>query len=132
MRCRRLYWGLNGALLLFILAGWLALYGFECLAPVPLGLWPVLVMAGSMSTRAWLAICVAVVLALYAAVLGCLWGVAHRKRFGTVGIVVLLTIDFAVNMVFTVTSWWFLLAVALDIALVALCYVLFRWAGMEP
>ncbi len=130
MRSRRAYWALNGCLGLCIALSWGAVYGLELTAPVPLGLCPVLLLAGTVSLPA-LICCMVVILALYVWTFFSLRAVLRRKRFGTVSLVVLVTLDAAANGVFTVTSWWYLLAVALDLLLLLLAYRMYRWAGEE-
>ncbi len=123
-----LVWGVT---VFFALIGWIALYAGETVAAVPLGLCPVLVLAGGTISTAGLIGCIAVAGILYGGLLWSIWAVSRRKRAGTVGVVVLLTIDAAANGIFTVASWWQLIAVALDVVLLVLCWGLYRAAGAQ-
>ncbi len=122
-----LLWGLA---VLLILAGWLTLYVGETVAPLPLGLCPVLVVAGGASSAAGLVGGILAAGTVYGGLLWSIWAVSRRKRAGTIGVVVLLTIDVAANVIFTVASWWQLIAVALDGALLWLCWRLYRAGGV--
>lgn len=126
---KRLYIGLNCFMALCILLSWAAIYLLETTALVPLGLCPVLVLAGGLSSMGGLIACVLIVLALYGWMFFSLWGVSRRKRYGTVGVVVLLTLDLAANVIFTATSWWYLVATGLDLLVLLLSYRLYRLAG---
>ena len=117
------------ALGLCIVISWGVVFGWDVTAAVPLGLCPILVLAGSMSSVLWLALSILGVLLIYIWTSWALWGVSRRRRYGTVSIVVILTLDTAANVVFTITSWWYLLAVALDLMMLALSYKLYRAAG---
>lgn len=118
-------------LVLCIAVSWMAIFLLETTAVVPFGLCPVLVLAGGASSVGGLIGCVAVVVLLYVLMFVCLWGVSRRRRFGTVGLVILLVLDLSANVIFTVTTWWYLLAVLLDLVILALSYGLYRLAGLE-
>ena len=130
MRRRRLLGLLWGLMVLLILAGWLTLYVGETVAALPLGLCPVMVVAGGASSAVGLVACILAAVLVYGGLLWSIWAVSRRKRAGTVGVVVLLTVDVAANVIFTVASWWQLIAVALDAALLWLCWRLYRVGGI--
>lgn len=120
-----------GLLILCILISWSSVLILDIIAVVPLGLCPVLVMAGSMGSLVGLLGSILVVLLVYGWMFFSIWGVSRRRRFGTVGLVILLTLDLGANIVFSAVSWWYLVAVALDLVLLALAYLLYRKTGLQ-
>lgn len=120
-----------GLLILCILISWSSVLILDIIAVVPLGLCPVLVMAGSMGSLVGLLGSILVVLLVYGWMFFSVWGVSRRRRFGTVGLVILLTLDLGANIVFSAVSWWYLVAVALDLVLLALAYLLYRKTGLQ-
>ena len=120
-----------GLLILCILISWSSVVILDVIAVVPLGLCPVLVMAGSMGSLVGLLGSILVVLLVYGWMFFSIWGVSRRRRFGTVGLVILLTLDLGANIVFSAVSWWYLVAVALDLVLLALAYLLYRKTGLQ-
>lgn len=128
---KRLELGVYGLLVLCILVSWGSAALLSSIAVVPLGLCPVLVMAGSMGSRISLVGSILVVLLVYAWMFCSIWGVSRRKRFGTVSFVILLTLDLGANIVCSAVSWWYLVAVGLDLLLLALTYLMYRSAGAQ-
>ena len=120
-----------GLLILCILISWSSVLILDIIAVVPLGLCPVLVMAGSMGSLVGLLGSILVVILVYGWMFFSIWGVSRRRRFGTVGLVILLTLDLGANIVFSAVSWWYLVAVALDLVLLALAYLLYRKTGLQ-
>ena len=120
-----------GLLILCILISWSSVLILDIIAVVPLGLCPVLVMAGSMGSLVGLLGSILVVLLVYGWMFFSIWGVSRRRRFGTVGLVILLSLDLGANIVFSAVSWWYLVAVALDLVLLALAYLLYRKTGLQ-
>ena len=123
-----LLYGLTG---FFALLSWVMVFGLERMAAVPMGWCPILVFTGSsLSIPLFIASIVAVA-AFYVWIIAAITGVSRRKRWGTVSMVVLLTLDVAISVVLTITTWWYLLAIALDILLLLLALCLYRAAGQE-
>ena len=127
---RKLLTGILALVICLIAAGWVLVFAVNTMATLPLGLVPVLVYAVG-ENRAVFALCLAVAAVLYLWLLSAIAAVRRRKRYGTVSVVVLLTLDMADSVVFTITTWWYLLAVGLDFLLLGLCYALFRAGTTE-
>ena len=123
-----LLYGLTG---LFVLLSWIVVFGLEQMAPVPLGWCPILVFAGSSISIPLFIASILFVIAFYAWISAAIFGVSRRRRWGTVSMVVLLTMDAAISVVLTITTWWYLLAVLLDVLLLILAFCLYRAAGSE-
>ncbi len=111
-----------------IVLSWVVVFGLEQMAPVPLGWCPILVFTGSSVSVPLFIASILAVIAFYAWISAAIFGVSRRRRWGTVSMVVLLTMDAAVNVVLTITTWWYLLAIVLDILLLILAYRLYRAA----
>ncbi len=127
---RKLLTGILALVICLIAAGWVLVFAVNTMATLPLGLVPVLVYAVG-ENRAVFALCLVVAAVLYLWLLSAIAAVRRRKRYGTVSVVVLLTLDMAASVVFTITTWWYLLAVGLDFLLLGLCYALFRAGTTE-
>lgn len=111
--------GLYGVL---ILAGWGMLWVGTAGVLTPLGVLPILVMAcGMLSNGAFIGGIAGAVI-LYVLIFGGLFAAGKGKRWGCIVLTVLMTLDLAVNIILTVSSWWCLVAVALDILLMALLF----------
>ena len=123
-----LIYGLFG---LFALLSWAIVFGLEQMAAVPMGWCPILVFAGSSISVPIFVAGIAAVAVFYVWIIAAVSGVSRRKRWGTVSLVVLLTLDAALSVILTITTWWYLLAIALDILLLLLSLWLFRAAGQE-
>lgn len=129
MNKRKVFFGVLVGLVAFcILLSWISVYLLGTIATVPFGLCPLL-LAGSVDVKVGFIICIFLILLLYGLVTFSIWGVSRRKKFGTAGILVLITIDLAINVVFTVISWWYLVSIALDLTILILAYCLFHWSG---
>ena len=108
-----------------VVFSWAMTYGMDDLATVPLGLCPVLVYALSGSPAGFILSLLGVLL-IYLWLFFSIAAVARRRRFGTASLLIIMTVDLAANVVFTLMSWWYLLAAALDILVVVLGYILYR------
>ncbi len=113
-----------GVLLLYIIAGWV--YGAEVTA---LCLLFVAAMLESGPAAAILPALAA--LLLYIWIAAAFWCVSRRKRFGTVSVVIFVTMEIAAHIVCTFISWWYLLAIAADLFLGVLAYRLYRASAAE-
>ena len=111
-------------LLLYIIAGWV--FGAEVTA---LCLLFVSAMLESGPAAAILPVLTA--LLLYIWIAAALWCVSRRKRFGTVSVVILVTMEIAAHIVCTFISWWYLMAIAADLLLGFLAYCLYRASASE-
>lgn len=119
-RRKPLFWGLLAGQMVLALLSWGLLFLLEVPVPVPLGTLPLLALAGAMSSEAGFWGCTAFAIVVYLLVALMLWRTKKGNRYGAVTLLVLYMLDLAVNVIFTATSWWYLLAVALDLAVLAL------------
>lgn len=103
-----------------MILSWLTLWILDVTAPVPLGTLPVLVLAGSVISTGALIGCLSAATAVYILVLVCLKCAQHGKKAGSAALTAVLILDLGINVTFTATSWWYLLAIALDILLLFL------------
>ena len=129
MNKRKIFFGVLVGLVAFcVLLSWVSVYSLGTIATVPFGLCPLL-LAGGVDSRASFIICIFLICLLYGLICFSIWGVSRRKRFGTAGILILITIDLAINVVFTVISWWYLVSIALDLMILIMAYCLYHWSG---
>ena len=122
---------LYGLTALCVGLSWGMVFGLDRMAAVPLGLCPILALAGGDQSGVVQILCFLAVLVIYVCYAAALWGVSRRRRWGTAGVVVILTVDLAANVVFTIASWWYLLAIGLDLVFLLLAYRLYRTAGIQ-
>ena len=122
---------LYGLFALFAILSWVMVFGLGRMAAVPLGWCPILVFTGSSISIPMFVASIVAVAAVYVWTGAAVAGVSRRKRWGTVSMVVILTLDVAISVVLTITTWWYLLAVALDILMLLLAFCLYRSAGRE-
>ena len=115
-----LFWILLAGQIAMALVSWALLFWWETPAPVPLGTLPLLALAGAMSSEAGFWGCTAFDVAVYLLVAGMLWRAKKGRRYGAVTLLMVYTLDLAVNVIFTATSWWYLLGVGLDLAMMGL------------
>ena len=122
---RKLLTGILGLVTCLIAAGWVLVFAVNTMATLPLGLVPAFVYAVA-DNRTFFVLGIVIAALIYLWLLTAILAVRRRKRYGTISVVVLLTLDMAASVVFTITTWWYLLAVGLDLLLLGLCYALFR------
>ena len=127
---RKLLTGILGLVTCLIAAGWVLVFAVNTMATLPLGLVPAFVYDVA-DNRTFFVLGIVVAALIYLWLLTAILAVRRRKRYGTISVVVLLTLDMAASVVFTITTWWYLLAVGLDLLLLGLCYALFRAGTTE-
>ncbi len=119
-RRKLLFWILLAGQMGMALISWVLLFWWETPVPVPLGTLPLLSLAGAMSSQAGFWGCTAFDTVVYLLVAGMLWRAKKGRRYGSVVLLMIYTLDLAVNVIFTATSWWYLLGVGLDLAMMGL------------
>ena len=122
MRKKRQLGMLIGLYVVFVLVGWVMLWVNSTYVLTPLGVLPILIMACGMLSNNALIGGIAGAVILYGLILLCLLAVGKGKRWGCVFLTILMTLDLALNIIFTVSSWWCLVAAALDVLWIILLF----------
>jgi hypothetical protein len=113
---------------LCILVSWLSLFLWELPLPLPLGILPLLALTLAFLSGAAFWGTTAGSLVLYVGLIAALLAAGKGKRWGAVFLTVVLVLDLAANLVLLSESWWYLLAAALDMALLVLSlHMAFHW-----
>lgn len=116
-RQKPLFWGLTAVYGLCVVLSWL-LPELGIHAPVlPLNTLPLMIVIGGAVSKSAFVGCMVSMVFLYGFLLFGLFGAGRGKRAGCICLLVLMTLDIAANVVFSVTSWWYLVAVLLDLVI---------------
>ncbi len=112
----------------FILLGWIISF-FAGFAPVPFGLCPMLVMAGSLISDGVFILCALLVFTIYFFSFVFLRGVKKHRKYGTAGLLLFMATDCSANIIFSAVSWWYILGAFLDLLLLFISYQLYRYTA---
>lgn len=113
---------LAGLYLIFIAASWGMLWTDVNFVVTPLGAMPILILACGMIGNGALIGSVISAVVIYGLIFCSLFAIGRGKRLGAVFLTILMTMDLAANVIFTVSSWWCLMAAGLDLLLAALVF----------
>ena len=102
-----------------MLLGWQLLLMGGTLSPLPFGAFPSIVFAAMMTSAAAAVIFGLLCAAVYAIVFVSLVFSRKGKRWAMIAGTLCYCLDMAVSLVFTAFSWWFLLAIVIDIFMIA-------------
>lgn len=119
-RQKLLFWILTAVYILCVVLSWLLPELGVHASVLPLNTLPLLIVVGGAVSGSAFVGCVVSMVVLYGLLLFGLLGARSGKRAGCICLLILMTLDIAANVVFSVTSWWYLAAIFLDLIIMGL------------